>query len=126
VLIVDDDTIIRETLRWLLEDGGYQVTEAPDGEQALAILRASDQPLVVLLDLMMPHVNGQEVIETIAADQQLATRHAYVVVTANAHLLSAAFRDRLTTLAIPLVAKPFDLDLLYEAVAKAAGRLPQA
>ena len=126
VLIVDDDQIIRETLRWLLDDAGYHVTEAPNGEEALAILRASAQPLVVLLDLMMPHIGGQEVIETIAGDHHLATYHAYVLVTANAHLLTPAFHDLLSTLAVPIVAKPFDLDLLYEAVTRAAGRLTLA
>lgn len=126
VLIVDDDEVIRETLHWLFEDAGYGVIEASDGAEALAILRASAHPLVVLLDLMMPHVNGQQVMEAVASDRHLATFHSYVLLTANAHLLSPAFRDMLATLSVVIVAKPFDLDELYETVEQAAGHLAQA
>src|SRR5262245_58413653 len=54
VLLVDDDQAIRETLRFALEDAGYQVLEAADGIAALQALRATPTGMVVLLDLMMP------------------------------------------------------------------------
>jgi DNA-binding response OmpR family regulator len=59
VLIVDDDDGIRTSLRIALEDQGYRVTEAPDGETALARLRDSAPDLVVL-DLMLPGMDGFE------------------------------------------------------------------
>jgi len=58
VLIVDNDESIRETARFLLEDEGCEVIEAPDGAAALELLRMSDQPMVVLLDIVMPRLSG--------------------------------------------------------------------
>ncbi|HEV2405990.1 MAG TPA: response regulator, partial [Ktedonobacterales bacterium] len=57
-LVVDDDVDTRDVVRLLLEDVGYVVSEAKDGEQALDMLRASDVPLVVLLDLDLPRIDG--------------------------------------------------------------------
>jgi len=59
VLIVDDDDGIRASLRMALEDQGYRVDEAPDGETALDRVR-SGAPDVVLLDLMLPGMDGFE------------------------------------------------------------------
>jgi CheY-like chemotaxis protein len=57
VLIVDDDLDIRLVLRMILEGVGYQVLEASEGGEALAVLR-EHRPCVILLDLMMPGVDG--------------------------------------------------------------------
>jgi CheY-like chemotaxis protein len=58
VLVVDDDVAIRHALRLLLEDEGLAVAEAADGRAALAILRAASDHYVVLLDQMMPQLDG--------------------------------------------------------------------
>src|SRR6516165_4584281 len=58
VLVVDDDDAIRETLRSVLEDAGYTVVEDHDGLAAVQRLRRSRTPMVVLLDLMMPGLDG--------------------------------------------------------------------
>jgi two-component system response regulator MprA len=64
VLVVDDDQDIRESLVEILTDEGYEVTSACNGAEALdAIARRA--PDVMLLDLMMPVVNGWEVLETL-------------------------------------------------------------
>jgi DNA-binding response OmpR family regulator len=60
ILVVEDDTDVRITLRLLLEDEGYDVIEAADGETAMARL-ASDHPALVLLDLKLPNMSGFEV-----------------------------------------------------------------
>lgn len=66
VLVVDDDADWRETLRIILEDQGYEVTEASDGEEALS--RLSEEAFAVaLLDLRMPGMNGDEVAARIPA-----------------------------------------------------------
>ncbi len=64
VLVVDDDKDIRESLVEILRDEGYEVTSACNGAEALEAIdrRAPD---VMLLDLMMPVVNGWEVLETL-------------------------------------------------------------
>jgi len=123
VLVVDDDWAIRETLRYVLEDEGYIVEEAPDGVVALDLLRASLTPAVVLLDLMMPRLDGVGVLNVVARDRQLASVHAYVVITANRYRLDATANGVLADLSIPVVPKPFDMDTLLGTVATAARRL---
>lgn len=60
VLVVDDDTEIRETIIDVLEDAGYEAVGVSDGQQALNQLRSpQDRWCVVLLDLMMPHMDGR-------------------------------------------------------------------
>lgn len=59
VLIIDDDLGIRESLRELLEYAGYEVMEAGDGKMAIDLLETSPSlPSMILLDLMMPALNG--------------------------------------------------------------------
>jgi CheY-like chemotaxis protein len=72
--VVDDDPEIRHALRFLLEQEGYTVHEAANGQQALDYLRTSPRRLVVLLDVWMPGVAGVEIIEQVA-DQLVLARH---------------------------------------------------
>ena len=74
ILIVDDDTSIRETLRYVLEDAGYIVTEAQDGLQALEYLRKTPDPVIVLLDMMMPRLDGAGLLGTVAGDSRRLRR----------------------------------------------------
>ena len=60
VLVVDDEPNICNVLRRILEREGYQVLTAPDGEAALQLIR-QHEPDVILLDLMMPGIDGREV-----------------------------------------------------------------
>lgn len=73
ILVVDDDYAIRIMLTEVLEDAGYQVMSAENGSQALALLRESPTPpSVILLDLMMPVMNGWVFCVEQQADAQLA------------------------------------------------------
>jgi len=60
ILVVDDDPDIRTALSELLESEGYEVMGAANGAAALAQLRAGARPCAILLDLMMPFMNGWE------------------------------------------------------------------
>jgi|SRR5690242_10482627 len=123
VLIVDDDEDIRFTVRAMLEDlGEHIVSEAPDGPTALALLRSATERYVVLLDLLMPNMDGIEVLREVAKDQRLATRHAYILVTVSRRAGSEELSQSLA-LAVPVVPKPFSLDTLLDAVAQASSRL---
>jgi CheY-like chemotaxis protein len=123
VLIVDDDEDIRFTVRAMLEDlGEHTVSEAPDGPSALALLRAATEQYVVLLDLLMPNMDGIEVLREVARDQRLATRHAYILVTVSRRAGSEELSQSLA-LAVPVVPKPFSLDTLLDTVAQASSRL---
>jgi CheY-like chemotaxis protein len=71
VLIVDDEPDVLLLCRVNLEFEGYEVIEACDGIEALERIR-SDRPEVVLLDVMMPRMDGWQVLETLKADDELA------------------------------------------------------
>jgi DNA-binding response OmpR family regulator len=123
ILIVDDDAAIRELIAETLNDEGYSVVQASDGARALDILRDSTEPLVVLLDLMMPRMSGKDVLQAVAADRRLATTHAYVLITAAEHSLPLPFVHLLTVLKVPILPKPFDLRVLLYRVEHALRRL---
>jgi CheY-like chemotaxis protein len=125
ILVVDDDDAIRETLRFALEDAGYQVSEAAEGMAALRLLRSTRERMVVLLDLMMPGLDGAGVLGAVAGDHQLATKHSYILVTANTRTLTLAFANLLSNLHVPTLRKPFDIDDLLKAVARASDRLAE-
>jgi CheY-like chemotaxis protein len=122
VLIADDDDEIRLTLRLIMEEGGYIALEAETGEDALQVMRVSKRPLVVLLDVMMPRVDGLDVLRIVAAEEALR-RHAYLLVTAGGKTLPLADAQLITRLGVRIIAKPFDLDALLDAVAAAAACL---
>jgi len=71
ILVVDDEVSIRTLVRILLEDAGYDVEEAADGDEALEHVRMSHADLCVL-DLMMPRVKGQDVLRTWREDPATA------------------------------------------------------
>ena len=125
ILVVDDDDAIRETLRFALEDAGYQVSEAAEGMAALRLLRSTRERMVVLLDLMMPGLDGAGVLGAVAGDHRLATQHSYILVTANTRTLTLAFANLLSNLHVPTLRKPFDIDDLLKAVARASDRLAE-
>lgn len=123
VLVVEDDDAIRATVHAVLAEEGYTVFDAPDGRPALTRLRESPDPSVVLLDLNMPGMDGVQVLQAVAAHETLATRHAYLLLSAYAQDLSTAVSTLLRQLHVPVVRKPFELDVLVDAVAAATARL---
>lgn len=133
VLVVDDDRDFRRVMCAILEDAGYQVFEASNGASALAQLaqltdnaQLTNTPygMVVLLDLLMPGMNGFDVLHALAQDEQLASRHAVIVVTAmDTRALPVNMLQQLIGLDVPLLEKPFRIDELLEHVGAAAQRL---
>lgn len=112
ILIVEDKPTSRELLRTVLEQQGYEVVEAEDGEQALVRL-AERVPDLVLMDLQMPARNGYDVLKEIQKDPRLQGLPV-VAVTANAmpedreKVLAAGFTG--------YIAKPVALARLREEV----------
>jgi len=76
VLIADDNENIRQALTYLLEDEGYSLQIARDGAETLQKIREF-RPDVLLLDVMMPEINGYDVCRTIKNDPDL--RNTYVI-----------------------------------------------
>ena len=76
VLVVDDEPEIRELCRVNLEFEGFEVLEAPNGFEALRVVR-EQHPDLVFLDLMMPGMDGWDVLHAIKEDE--ATAHIPVI-----------------------------------------------
>jgi two-component system chemotaxis response regulator CheY len=126
LLLVEDDEATRSAVRMVLEEAGHEVFEAPDGRPALDQLRTHPHGLVVLLDRNMPRMDGRELLEAMYAEPALAARHAFVLVSANADgPLPARLSALLTALSVDKVDKPFDLEDLLDADARAEQRFPQ-
>jgi CheY-like chemotaxis protein len=111
VMVVEDDFAIRETLRELLEEQGYVVVWAANGREALTRLQGGRPPRVILLDLMMPVMDGWEFRTAQQRDPKLA-RIPVVVISAD-HALA----EKVAQMAVDgYLAKPFELDALLAAV----------
>jgi CheY-like chemotaxis protein len=111
VLIVEDDPDTREMLGRFLELEGFEVEKAANGREALDALRAGDEASVILLDLMMPVMDGWQFRAEQRSDPSLS-QIPVVVVTA------AGPRDRVPAIdADAWLAKPIDLDILLETLA---------
>ena len=123
VLVVDDDADTRVTLRVLLEEEGYGVLEAAGGSEALKLLLSSPQRLVVLLDYVMPRVDGLAVLHEIARDPAHAKRHAFVLMSARRLSHRLIVLRLLQELRVPVVVKPFDIQTILDAVGQAATTL---
>jgi two-component system chemotaxis response regulator CheY len=123
VLVVEDDVEIRATLRMALEDDGHAVLEARNGLDAMAELRSHKSPMVVLLDLLLPLLSGEDILKSAAADTDLANRHAFILLTAADQSFRPTFTAVLKELQVPVVRKPFDLDNLFEVITQAARRV---
>jgi DNA-binding response OmpR family regulator len=78
VLVVDDDEDIRESLRMILEEEGYDVRTAADGAMAVATM-SRERPCFVVLDLMMPVMNGWEVAGWMREEARVASVPVAVV-----------------------------------------------
>ena len=88
ILVVDDDASIRAAMRELLETEGYDVTEAANGLAALGKLRAGLRPAVILLDLMMPVMDGWDLRTEQLRDPELAAIPVLIVTAAGFSLES--------------------------------------
>jgi CheY-like chemotaxis protein len=126
VLIVDDDVDIRQTVRFLLEDTGYTVYEAPEGQPALEELSTHPRGMVVILDWNMPGMDGEALLHAVTANRALANRNAYILLSAYVsakRALPPAFTTLLTQVDAQVLAKPFEVDDLLTAVERAATHL---
>lgn len=107
VLLVEDDDFIRQEISEALQDEGYTVNTAAHGKEALAILAEGNKPSVVLLDLMMPVMNGWEFLKAFKKDDTF---------TGIPVVILSAFADRATIIggdAISVLRKPINLDALF-------------
>jgi sigma-B regulation protein RsbU (phosphoserine phosphatase) len=107
VLVVDDDPSIRKMIVAALRRDGYDFMEAPNGRDALDLMRA-EHPDVVVLDLMMPIVSGWEVLEERASEPELK-KIPVIIVSANRDPEVGAAIGQGVCAFLP---KPFDIGAL--------------
>src|SRR5579871_5850636 len=124
VLVVDDDRATRETITAVLEDAGFTVAVEADADRALAFLKTSPLPLVVLLDLFLAGHEHNPVLMAIAADPALGETHRVIVMTAGTAREAEAALAPIRSSVAELLMKPFDIEGLIGTVAQAARSLP--
>ena len=106
-LIVDDDEPIRVMLAAIVSQEGFTVDTARDGREAIGKLKDSSYQ-VVLLDLMMPHVNGYDVLQHLAKNQPDLLRRTIVATAVPERELKNKLREPIFSVHM----KPFDLPRL--------------
>jgi CheY-like chemotaxis protein len=111
ILVIEDDSVTRDAVALALQDDGYSVMAVANGHEALVHLRRTQPPHLILLDLMMPVMNGWEFRRQQARDPALESIPV-VIVSADAGVPQQAaalgVRDYLV--------KPIDFVKLLEAV----------
>jgi CheY-like chemotaxis protein len=122
VLLVEDDAEIREALTELLEDKGMVPLVVADGVEALAVLRKGVRPAVILLDLMLPRMNGWEFRREQMRDSSL--RGIPVIATTAAAVEVGPARAELGNVA--WLPKPFKPEVLLETIEAVVGFGPAA
>ena len=109
VLVADDDPAVRGALDRALRLEGYDVTLTSDGQEALEAVWAA-APDAVVLDLLMPGVNGFETIQRLRAEQPA------VAIVAHPGVAGSFVRDEMDRLDVPLVLKSGRVDVLADVV----------
>jgi CheY-like chemotaxis protein len=111
VLVVEDDFLVRESISMLLEMEGFRIESAENGRHALDLLYAQQElPCLILLDLMMPVMDGVEFRSRQLGDPKIASVPV-VVVSGKARL------DELASLqALAILQKPFQLETVLDII----------
>ena len=111
ILVVDDNLDILESMSRLLKSAGYDVVTATDGQVALDRLRGGTTPSLILLDLMMPGMNGWQFLEELHRDPSL-TAIPVVIVSGGSHPAK-----EIESLGVAgYLKKPFDVSKLFAMV----------
>ncbi len=111
ILLVDDDQEIVESMRTVLETRGYQILVARDGNQGL-VMAESEEPDLVVLDMMMPKRSGFLVLEKLRRTRPDPMR--VIMITANEGSRHKAYAEMLGV--DDYIRKPFAMDRLLESV----------
>lgn len=110
VLVVEDDEDIRNVIVDLLESEGYHTESAGNGQEALDVLHNIQKPCLVLLDMMMPIMDGRAFLDKVMHDSFLAPIPVVVV---------SAVADKMNTQgAVGYIRKPVDIEVILKLVEK--------
>jgi len=118
IIVVDDDKDIREGLEEFLQIAGYLVRTASNGEEGLKVIRELKGHCVVLLDLQMPVMSGQEMLRALEGDPDIEVQNVPVLIITAGHEVTGQRRERLN--------KPINLkDLLKKITGLSFSPLPK-
>src|SRR5689334_3530296 len=121
VLVVDDQRVARRLVQRILSGAGYRTFEAESGAEALTVLAATGRVSLVIVDVVMPRLNGAEFVRELLArwpDQRVLYMSAYP-----AELLA---QYQAPDLEVPFLAKPFIAEALLVKVAEALRWVPKS
>ena len=122
VLVADDEPHIGRIIKMKLEQGPFRVTLVYDGREALDVLAREKDVSLVLLDLMMPHLSGLDVLAAMRADDRLKDIPCIILTAAGQ---DQQHRRALELGATDFMTKPFSPKKLYQRTAELSGLPPQ-
>ena len=125
IMVVDDDPDMRDTLQMILESGGYTVVTAEDGEQCLAKLK-EEQPDLLILDLLMPKMDGFEVCKALKDPRYAKSRVPTIILSSVQEGVSQRRYELETGVQLDVddyVEKPIESSVLLERVGKIISRI---
>jgi CheY-like chemotaxis protein len=113
ILVVDDEEDILFTIKYGLEkiDRNYNIKTVTNGEECLKALKEG-VPDLILLDLMMPNMNGWQVIDIILGNPKWRNIPVFIISGAG----NTEFKEQAESLGIPYIEKPFKIDLLKNTI----------
>ena len=116
ILVVDDDPALQDALKDALEDAGFSVSLAGNGIEAISALRQGLRPVAVLLDYMMPMMDGSSFAAEVAKDPSLRAL-PIILLTADARAKEKAEKLGLKS----YLRKPVKIDQLLSVITQARG-----
>lgn len=115
VLVAEDESSLRDLLRLVLDGAGYDTELCPDGQAAAEALDRLPAVALVMLDLRMPRLTGEQLLEIVRAHP----RHAGVpVIAMSAFSDDQQARELLSRGAVAFLPKPFTVSLLLDTIAR--------
>ncbi len=118
LLVVEDDAVLCESIADILRFTGYEVDTAEDGEAALRVLWDAPPPDAILLDLVLPHMTANGLLDTI--DASLRPRPPVVLMT------GMVPRPAIAPGVDDVLLKPFDVDELLARIARACSAVARS
>jgi len=118
VLVVDDSTAIRQSITYVLQQGGYEVVEAKDGLDALSVLQTMASPDLIITDVNMPNLDGLSFIKKVREDAKFKFTPIIVLTTESQ---GSKMNEGKEAGATGWIVKPFSAEKLLGVVRKVAG-----
>jgi CheY-like chemotaxis protein len=116
ILICEDDDEIRALLIETIQNEGYAIAVACNGQEALTILQQRPGRFLVLMDLLMPRLSGYQLLELMSADDSLLAENVVVILSATGFIRPISPAVRAKQVVKATLPKPFDIDELLDVV----------